>query len=39
MQSGGMNPEENKKTAKAFYDLMFNKSRPAEAVECYMGAT
>jgi predicted SnoaL-like aldol condensation-catalyzing enzyme len=29
---------ENKKTAMAFYDLAFNQSRPAEAVEKYVGA-
>jgi predicted SnoaL-like aldol condensation-catalyzing enzyme len=29
---------ENKKNAMAFYDLMFNQSRPAEAVEKYVGA-
>ena len=33
------NPEENKKTAMAFYDLMFNQSRPAEAIERFVGAT
>ena len=31
-------PAENKKTAMAFYDLAFNQSRPAEAMEKYAGA-
>jgi len=30
--------ERNKKTAMAFYDLMFNQSRPREAIEKYAGA-
>jgi len=29
--------EKNKKNAIAFYDLMFNKCKPAEAVEKYVG--
>ena len=28
---------ENKASAMAFYDLMFNQSRPREAIECYAG--
>jgi predicted SnoaL-like aldol condensation-catalyzing enzyme len=31
-------PELNKQNAKAFYDLMFNQSRPAQAIERYVGA-
>ncbi len=30
--------ERNKKTAMAFYDLMFNQGRPREAIEKYAGA-
>lgn len=30
-------PTENKATAIAFYDLMFNQNRPAEAIERYAG--
>lgn len=29
----------NKKNAVAFYDLMFNQCKPAEAVDRYVGAT
>jgi predicted SnoaL-like aldol condensation-catalyzing enzyme len=29
--------EKNKATAQAFYDLMFNQCKPAEAVEKYVG--
>ena len=32
------NPEENKKNAVAFYDLMFNQCQPALAIEKYVGA-
>lgn len=31
--------ERNKANAKAFYDLMFNECRPAEAIEKYAGDT
>jgi predicted SnoaL-like aldol condensation-catalyzing enzyme len=30
--------EANKQTVVAFYDLMFNQARPAEAIERYAGA-
>jgi predicted SnoaL-like aldol condensation-catalyzing enzyme len=29
--------ERNKRTAQAFYDLMFNQSKPREAMERYVG--
>ena len=29
--------ENNKTIVKAFYDLMFNQCRPAEAIERYVG--
>ena len=29
--------EKNKETVKAFYDLMFNQCKPAEAIEKYAG--
>jgi predicted SnoaL-like aldol condensation-catalyzing enzyme len=32
-------PDENRWNAMAFYDLMFNQSKPREAVERYVGAS
>ncbi|MFE0463747.1 nuclear transport factor 2 family protein [Kitasatospora sp. NPDC058965] len=32
-------PDRNKAAAQAFYDLMFNQCRPAEAVAAYVGDT
>jgi predicted SnoaL-like aldol condensation-catalyzing enzyme len=32
-------PEQNRKNAVAFYDLMFNQCRPREAIERYVGTT
>jgi predicted SnoaL-like aldol condensation-catalyzing enzyme len=35
----GTTPESNKQTAIAFYDLMFNQCKPAEAIKRYAGDT
>jgi predicted SnoaL-like aldol condensation-catalyzing enzyme len=32
-----MSTEQNKENAKAFYDLMFNQSKPAQAIERFVG--
>lgn len=32
-----MSTDQNKESAKAFYDLMFNQSNPAEAIERFAG--
>ena len=32
-------PEENRKNALAFYDLMFNRCQPREAIERFVGAS
>ncbi len=36
-EDNGVNLEQNKRSVKAFYDLMFNDCRPAEAVQRYVG--
>ena len=33
------NSDQNKQTAQAFYDLMFNQCQPRQAIEQYAGAT
>jgi predicted SnoaL-like aldol condensation-catalyzing enzyme/3-hydroxyisobutyrate dehydrogenase-like beta-hydroxyacid dehydrogenase len=35
----GTDTEQNKRNVRAFYDLMFNECRPAEAIEKYAGKT
>jgi predicted SnoaL-like aldol condensation-catalyzing enzyme len=32
-------PDENRRNAMAFYDLMFNQNKPREAIEHYVGAS
>jgi predicted SnoaL-like aldol condensation-catalyzing enzyme len=32
-------PDQNRRNAESFYDLMFNQSKPREAVERYVGST
>jgi len=32
-------PDDNRRNAMAFYDLMFNESKPREAIERYVGAS
>src|SRR4051812_47950811 len=32
-------PDQNRQSAVAFYDLMFNQCKPREAIERYAGAT
>jgi predicted SnoaL-like aldol condensation-catalyzing enzyme len=32
-----MSTEQNKENAKAFYDLIFNQSKPAQAIERFVG--
>ena len=32
-------PDENRKNAMAFYDLMFNQCKPREAIERFVGAS
>jgi predicted SnoaL-like aldol condensation-catalyzing enzyme len=38
-EGASMNPDTNKVTVTAFYDLMFNQCQPAEAVRRYVGAS
>lgn len=38
LQSGMPDLQTNKRNVMAFYDLMFNECRPAEAIERYAGA-
>ncbi len=39
LPSGDAKLERNKRNVLAFYDLMFNQSRPADAMQLYGGAT